>query len=169
MPEVAILTRVTDGRESDLRGFLRELGKRCPFAGLNTHFARLVVIDLGGQHFRSPQLLFSSRFDGEEEDYFAALADIREAREVWGHCEKPKRKPVTAEALCEHLLDARDRVPPSYVVSALAPSTTVAQINAALELRAELSRFAVSAQDLDPVALSHAFRQLRVVRRLART
>jgi hypothetical protein len=180
MPELATLTRVKDGEEGNLRNYLRELSSPAPrpaapaagldadgsspFAGVlaaGTHFARFVVIDIP-----APHLLFSTRFDGEESEYLAALAGVEQARRIWERCRKPS--PVNRETLHDYLLnDKHDRVQASYVVRAFDQKATVGQINHALELRALIARFAAGSQDLDAVALAHTFRGLEPVRRLA--
>jgi hypothetical protein len=179
MPEIAILTCVTDRNEDALRKFLRTMStsgspkqpahvpgtptaEESPFAGLRgrTHFARLVVIDMP-----KPHLFFSSRFDGDEKEYLAALAKAPNAWEIWKHCKQPT--PVNEQTLRTYLLDGRNRVEASYVLSLFNPEVTVAQINRALELREAMARFAARSHQLDALALSHAFRQLDPVGRLA--
>jgi len=180
MPELATLTRVKEGEGGHLRTYLRGLSSPAlrpaapaggldadassPFAGLlpdGTHFARFVVVDIP-----APHLLFSTRFDGDEDEYLAALADTEAARRIWERCREPS--PVNRETLHRYLLCDEDaRVQASYVVSAFDPQATVAQINHALELRAVISRFAAGSSELDAVALAHTFRGLELVRRLA--
>lgn len=184
MPEVAVFTPVRGEREQALRETLRRLylaaqgpqraspgapltTRESPFTQLagGTHFARLVVIDTGGRWCRSPHLLFTSRFDGDRSDYFAAFAATREALEIWRHCERPT--PLTARTLSDYLLNrGEDHVPASYVVSAFPASATVAHINAALELRAQLACFATEAKRMDAVTLTQAFRECDAIQRL---
>lgn len=181
MPELATLTRVKEGEEDHLRGYLRGLSSpspppaapaggpsaeaSSPFAGRlpdGTHFARFVVIDIP-----TPHLLFSTRFDGDEDTYLAALAGVEAARKIWERCREPS--PVNPDTLRRYLLCDKDaRVEASYVVRAFDPEATVGQINHALELRALISQFAAGSQDLDAVALANGFRGLEPVRRLAR-
>jgi hypothetical protein len=179
MPELATLTRVKEGEEDHLRTYLRGLSSPAPrpgaaagpsaeasspFAGQlpdGTHFARFVVIDIP-----APHLLFSSRFDGDEDSYLGALAGVEAARRIWERCREPS--PVNRDTLHRYLLCDRDaRVEASYVVRAFDPEATVGQINHALELRALISRFAADSRDLDAVALANGFRGLEPVRRLA--
>lgn len=177
MADIAILTRVGSGRSGALRDHLRDLPRRgagepgagsataragqpSPFDGLGTHFARLVVIDIG-----QPHLLFTSRFDGDEGKYLTALAKVPQAVGIWSHCELPR--PVDASTLRHYFLSGQDRVPASYVIAVLDPASTVAQINRALKLRATISDFASSWQDADAVTLAHSFRQLEEIRELA--
>ncbi len=186
MTEFAVFTPVRSNREDSLRKLLRSLrvppptaqstpsgpavkAREGPFTSLagGTHFARFVVIETGGRWCRRPHLLFTSRFDGDVGVYLGALAARSEARAIWEHCKRPAERPLTAEALRHYLLHFRaDHAPPSYVVSACPPSATVAGINAALELRAELSRFATDAGQLDATALTHAFRELDAIRQI---
>ena len=151
MTLVAILTPIEPAEVNPLRAYLRKL--EAPFAGLHTHFARLVVLDAG-----APQLLFSAKFDCPAEDYLAALAQVDAAVEVWRHCARPD--PCTPETLAQYLLEGPDGVPADYVIDMFAPTVTVAGINAALRTRALVSAFAKRAQTLDAVALAHEFRQL---------
>jgi hypothetical protein len=179
MPELAVLTPVRNGEAGGLRKLLRGLpcgadGEdpsasvlRSPFEGLSvTHFARLVVIDTG-----SPQLLFTSRFDGEERAYLSKFAASVSAREIYKRCKRPQRPhrdQLDEQRLFDYLLNFReDRLQPSYVVSAFPADASVARINAALELRATLSSFAVRQQDSPAVVLAHRFRQERLIRELA--
>jgi hypothetical protein len=162
MTLVAILTPVKEGREQRLRDYLRGLDD--PFAGhgLATHFARFVVLDTG-----VPQLLFSSKFDGRADHYLRRLARFEEAITIWAHCERPHHS--GAEALARYLIGGHDRVEPSYVIDVVPASATVAGINEALRLRAELAALALRASGLDAIALAHEFRQLEAIRRLSRT
>jgi hypothetical protein len=179
MPEVGILTPVAAGRDKGLRNLLREISRSrapdaapaagepggrpaSPFAEMpqRTHFARLVVIDI-----RKPHLFFTSRFDGPETDYLAALAAAAKTASIWGHCTRPK--PVNAQTLSDYFLHGTDRVDASYVLSVWKPPVTVAQINRALALRAAIGGLAGRSGELDAAALSHAFRQLEPVAQLA--
>ncbi len=167
MPEVALLTPIAHGRAQALRACLRGLPtsprESSPFANLwlGTHFARFVVISVG-----EPQLLFTSRFDGDEREYLSRLAAREQAWKIWEHCVKPD--PVNEDSLRDYLLDdAAARVPESYVVCALQEQDTVARINAAMALQDELARFATRAQGLDAIDLAHAFRELTPVREIA--
>jgi hypothetical protein len=174
MPELGILTPVESRNEEPLRRLLRALSKSAtadaragagepsPFAQMpaRTHFARLVVIDIG-----APHLFFTSRFDGEEEAYLEALAAAPQASRIWGLCVRPSA--AGEKALRNYFLEGRDRVEASYVLSVVKPQVTVARINRALELRAAIGDLAARSHELDAAALSHAFRQLGPVARLA--
>src|SRR5207245_3867850 len=121
-----------------------------PFAEmpLRTHFARLVVIDI-----RQPHLFFTSRFDGAEQDYLAALAAVPKTAAIWEHCKRPA--PVDSRALTDYFLRGPDRVDASYVLSVWGPRVTVAQVNRALELRAAIAGLAARGGALDTAALRH--------------
>jgi len=167
MPEVAFLTKVRRGREEALRNHLRALqdgaGALPPFGELaaRTHFARFVVIASG-----EPHLLFTSRFDGSERAYLSDLAATDEAIEIWEYCAQPR--PLDNQSLRAYLLrDRSARIPPSYVVCVLKDTDTVKRINGAMSLQRKLSDFALEAQDMNPIDLAHAFRQLRAVREIA--
>jgi hypothetical protein len=174
MPELGILTPVQSRNEEPLRRLLRALSKSAstdppagagepsPFAQMpaRTHFARLVVIDIG-----APHLFFTSRFDGEEEAYLEALAAAPQTSRIWGLCERPV--PAEEKTLRNYFLKGTDRVEASYALSVVKPEVTVAQINRALELRAAIGDLAARSGELDAAALSHAFRQVEPVARLA--
>jgi hypothetical protein len=149
--DLAVIAPVLATRESALREHLRGLGES-PLARLplDTHFARWVVVPLDG-----PRLFFSSRFDGSEERYLDALAELEEAATIWSHCETEDdlHDPATLRG---YLADHTVKSP--YILAAW-PKATVAEVNAALERRAALSRFAQESEGLDPVGLAHAFRE----------
>jgi hypothetical protein len=177
--QVAIITAVAAGRAGELREYLSTQLPRdppptragpgepavSPFTGVlpPTHFARFVVIEMHDE----PYLFFSSRFDGPTGDYLRALAHTDEALTIWSHCQIPRAgAALTIAELEAHLCDRRHWSPTPYVVSAIPPAVTVARINRALSLRAELARFVSRAPRLDPAALAHEFRQLPAIRAL---
>ena len=181
MGEVAIITPVVAARADELTMYLvtqlprdeppTEDGvtatRTSPFTGVlpPTHFARLVVIELD-EH---PYLLFSSRFDGDVSEYLRALARTPQALTIFSHCHIPAADgALTAAELERHLCDPGNWSLAPYVVSAIPEGVSVAEVNRALSLRAELGRFATYAQRLDPAALAHAFRQLPAIRALLR-
>jgi hypothetical protein len=182
MNHVGIITPVAAGRAAQLAAFLSALPRDrppardgplatepSPFSGAlpPTHFARLVVIELDGR----PHLLFTGCFDGSTRDYLRALAATPTAQTIWSHCQlttagaTPTPTPDAAE-LERYLCDERHWRPAQYVVSAIPPGVTVGQINRALSLRAQLSGLMTRAGSLDPVALSHDFRQLPAIQAL---
>ena len=177
--QVLIITPVKDGEADILNRHLAQLPRDAaptgpgappappasPFTGAlpPTHFARFVVISLEDR----PHLLFSSRFDGEVSDYLRALAGTDEAVEIWRHCQVGGDGDTLDHASLEgYLRDCSHQLPSQYVVSAIPPQVTVGQVNAALALRAQVSRFVARAGGLDPGALAHEFRQLPAIRRL---
>ncbi|HEX4008756.1 MAG TPA: hypothetical protein VHX62_02035 [Solirubrobacteraceae bacterium] len=179
MGQALIITPVRPGQAGALNRYLAELPRDVapagpddrpavpisPFTGVlpPTHFARFVVIALHDE----PHLLFSSRFDGAVSDYLQALAATPEAVRIWSHCQIGGRDDtVDHPSLDRYLCDPRHQLPSQYVVSAIPVKLTVGQINAAVALREQVSRFAVRAGDLDPWALAHDFRQLPAIRRL---
>lgn len=182
MGQVGIITPVADGHADALNRYLStelprdrpptEKGptdtQTSPFTGVlpPTHFARFVVIEVE-QH---PHLFFSSRFDGPAGEYLRALARTPQALTIWSHCHIAVREEtLTAAELDRYLCDERNWSPAQYVVSALPPEVTVAEINRALSLRGELARFVMHAPRLEPAALAHAFRQLPAIRGLLRS
>jgi hypothetical protein len=165
MGEVVLMTPVDPSRRDELQEYLRGLrtfpGERSPFTmePCRTHFARFVVLDIDG-----PQLIFTSRFDGEERTYLQAIAEVPQALEIFERCTRPS--PLTPQTLREYLLDDKDaRVAVSYVLPWQEPDT-VANINRAIALRAELAQLAVKAETLDAVDFAHELRQLPAARRL---
>jgi hypothetical protein len=181
MSETLILTAVKPDQVKGLRRYLNELPRdaepadpdqprqapRSPFSGAvpPTHFARLVVIELEDRH----HLLFSGRFDGPVAEYLRALAATETALAIWGHCDLSTaldHRALDPDVLAEYLCDPRHRLPAQYVVSAFPAEVTVAEINAALALRTQVSGFAARAPVLDQSALAHEFRQLPAIRRL---
>jgi hypothetical protein len=180
--EVLILTPVAPGQVESLRRYLDALPRdadptaaaaprpvpRSPFSGVlaPTHFARLVVVELEHRHHH---LLFSSRFDGPVPDYLRALAATDTAVAIWSHCHlgvAGDDGPPDADALSDYLCDSSHQLPAQYVVSAFPAGVTVAEINAALSLRSQVSALAVRAARLDQWALTHEFRQLPAIRSL---
>ena len=178
MNQVGIITPVAAGRAADLEACLSSLPRDLPptqdgpvatepspFTGAlpPTHFARFVVIDL---HDRR-HLFFTSCFDGGTGEYLRALAATPTAQRIWSHCQLTiaDEAPSVAE-LERYLCDQRNWRPTQYVVTAIPRGVTVAQINRALSLRAQLSGLMMRAGPLDPAALAHDFRQLPAVQAL---
>jgi hypothetical protein len=177
--QVAIITRVADGREADLERFLAGLPRDAPptaaghpttppspFNGVlpPTHFARFVVIKLDRDQ---PYLFFSSAFDGDTIEYLRALAATPQALDIWSHCHvSVGDETLTSAALERYLCDSGNWRPAQYVVSAISDDVSVAQINRALSLRAQLGALMARAGALDPIALAHDFRQLPAVHAL---
>jgi hypothetical protein len=179
MGQVGIITPVTEGRADDLTSVLSALPQDkpptaegpvttppSPFSGVlpPTHFARLVVIELDDDR---PYLFFTSVFDGGAHDYLRALAATPTAQEIWSYCQiTDAGHPLTGPVLERYLCDEGHWRPTQYVVSAVGDDVTVAQINRALSLRAQLAGLMTRAAALDPTALAHDFRQLPAVQAL---
>jgi hypothetical protein len=161
--EIAVLTRVQDGRGEALRAYIRGLESDVfTNACQGTHMARLVTIELDGK----PHLLFTSRFDGVARDYLGAFVKDPHAVEIWKYCTRPRE--VNDATLLAHLLGAHAEVPASYVV-ALAKTASVARINTALDLQARLVRFAREAEGLNAAQLAQEFWELEPVREVLET
>lgn len=168
MPEVMIITAVPADRAVELRAHLRNLDKETfshQRALPPTHFGRFVVIELGSDS----HLLFSSRFDGRADEYLSALARFAPAQTIWDFCgvlDDPAVPGTTPqEKLDGYLADRSHHLTAQYVIRAFPRRATVAQINAALRVRSELSRFATQTS-FDQIALAHNFRQLPGIRQL---
>ena len=151
MDDLVVFAPVVPTRETGLRSYLANL-EESPLARLplTTHFARWVILPLDG-----PRLLFTSRFDGDADRYLDALARLDEAAAIWSHCESEDdlREPAKLRAfLVDHKLES------PYILH-VSGNATVEEINQALDRRADLSKFALEAQALDPVGLAHAFRE----------
>ncbi len=181
MGQVAIITPVADGRAEQLTASLDALPRDTPatangavttppspFTGAlpPTHFARFVVIKLDPH---GPHLMFTSAFDGGTGDYLRALAATPTAREIFSHCQiAGSGNPLTTDALTRYLCDERHWLPAQYVVSALPDGVTVAQVNRALSLRAQLAGLLSRAAGLEATGLAHDFRQLPAIQALLR-
>jgi len=177
--QVAIITRVADGRETDLERLLAGLPRDAaptaagqattppsPFSGAlpPTHFARFVVIRLERDR---PYLFFSSAFDGDTVAYLRALAATPQAVAIWSHCHlSDTGEALSCGALEQYLCDSANWRPTQYMVSAVTDGVTVAQVNQALSLRAQLGALMARAGALDPTGLAHDFRQLPAVQAL---
>ena len=179
MGQVCVITPVIDGRVEELTGLLDALPRDkpptatgpvttppSPFSGVlpPTHFARFVVIKLDRDR---PYLLFTSVFDGGTHDYVRALAATPTAQQIWSYCQTADAgHPLTGEALERYLCDERNWRPAQYVVDALSGGPTVAEVNRALSVRAQLSGLMTRAASLDPTVLAHDFRQLPAIQAL---
>jgi len=167
MNHLATFTRVVDGRETQLRAALRELGTGpdSPLARMGTvHFGRWVVISRmpgAGRGFRRPappgaSLLFSVSFDGDRDAFLADLCARlpREADRIWSHCVGYPGGSDPASFRAWLLAGA---VEASYVIAAY-PQATVDQVRDALALRDRVVGFATRAQRMDAAQAAAAFR-----------
>jgi hypothetical protein len=104
---------------------------------------------------RTPQLVFTSTFDGPLDAFLDALAErVPEADGWWGACAGyPGREDRAAFRAFVNAHSVRT----SLFASAL-PDATVAEVREALELRERLVAFAVEAQGLDAAARYERFR-----------
>jgi hypothetical protein len=169
MTDVTIFSRVADGQERSLRALIRRQDRNA-FAGLGTHFARLVVLDPAPPRMDEVLLLFTSRFDGDLDDYLARFARKPAAVTIWSHCvlDGEAKTRLDAASLTSYLRDPSHQVRNLYPVSAFPAGITVDEINEALELREEFAAFVRRAQSerRDAVWLAHAFRQLPKIREM---
>lgn len=166
---LSILSPIADGRAPALRGALEGLGQggASPLARLpGTHLARWVLIpeldfeDFApeGEEHRPPvYLLFTSTFDGADDEHLAAICAKlpQEADAVWSHC---RGYPGTEDPARFADYMRRHRIRTNLFASAYADAD-LAEILEALRLRRRLIRFAVSVEGLDPEALRSAFRR----------
>jgi hypothetical protein len=166
---LSVLTPIRDERAPALRVVLEGLGQGgpSPLARLpGTHLARWVLIPEldfeefapGGEQHRTPvYLLFTSTFDGADDDYLAAIcAEIpEEADAVWSNCEGYAGTKDPAR-FADYI--RRHRIWTNLFASAY-PDADLAEILEALRRREHLIRFAIGAKGLDPEALRSAFRQ----------
>jgi hypothetical protein len=177
--QVGITTLVRDGRADELTTYLSGLPRDLPptaagpvvappspFTGVlpPTHFARFVVVEL---ERHTPYLFFTSAFDGDTGVYLRALAETETARQIWSHCHiEHSGDSLTAADLERYLCDEGNWRPAQYVVDALPDGVSVADVNRALSLRAQLGSLMTRAASLDPTALAHDFRQLPAIQAL---
>ena len=172
------LTPIHPGREIALMEHINAFPtrERSPFHRVaHTHFARLVVIcDLiyegppqQREHLSCPYLLFTSTFDSRpfgSPSYDAGLRDYLEvlrtglgpeADGIWGDC---VGYPGSADAAAFARYIAHNRLPSTFFVS-FYPDATVEDVRSSMTLRAEITRFAIEAQDLSPAQKLATFRK----------
>jgi hypothetical protein len=167
MNHLATLSRITDGREAELRARLEQLsvGSESPFTRIPTvHFARWVVIGRmpgAGRGFRKPAppgafLYFSASFDGAVGSFVEQLRSRagEAADAVWRHC---TGYPGSADAEAFRCWLLENEVNARYVVEAY-PQATVLDIQHALTLRDQVVDFAAAAQELTPSEAAARFR-----------
>ena len=163
---ITAFTPIVPGRTEALQAYLRALphGAESPLARLErTHLARWVIIDRLPADSPQPdrldrdRLLFTCCVDGDPATYATEIAERipQEAEAIWSHCDGfPGASDPAAFGrwLLEH------HVPTSFFVAGY-PDATVADIRAALAAHADLVRFAIGAQDLDPAARHARFKE----------
>ena len=163
------LTAIAPGRSAALRAYLEAMpvGPDSPVARLEqTHFARFIVIpqliDLGPppatrDRLKNEYLLFSTDFDGSLQDFLQALCGAMpvEADAIWGHC---VGYPGADDQAAFERYMRHNQIDTTFPFSAY-PDATVADVRAALALRARLIDFAIRAQAMDPATLESAYRR----------
>lgn len=165
---LTVLTPIRPGREAELRSYLDGLptGADSPLAKVtSTHVARWVIFPQlvyqgrpqKPDALKSQYLLFSSSFDGDLDPYLDLLC-ARMAPEVdaiWGCC-------VGYPGLADRGLFKRyirhNQIDSAFFVAAY-PTTTVAQVRAALALKERILAFALEAQGMDDQRLHQTFRE----------
>jgi hypothetical protein len=139
------------------------LGEQSPLARLGQlHLSRIQIfrelVDQGGGHvvdkLDAPQLVFTSAFDGELDDYLNDMAEkVPEADNWWGHCVGyPGRsdKAVFRKWVRDHQIHTQ-------LFANAYHGETVPDVRAALDLREQIVEFAADAQGLDAAALQERF------------
>ncbi|MEU5398121.1 hypothetical protein ABZ348_02300 [Streptomyces sp. NPDC005963] len=159
-------TPILPGRRAALQDYLDGLprGEDSPLARLGTiHFARwLVLRDLVHQGpsqrrdtLQSSYLVFVSNFDGPLDRFLADLLTRMgpEVDTIWRNC---VGYPGTehADAFVAYL--KHNQIETTAFLSAY-PEATVADVREALDLRRQVTDFAISVQGADPAALRRAF------------
>lgn len=162
---LTVLTPVLREQEPGLRetlaGLPRDLFTRVP----STHFARFVIIDAlpsaqpppDPDRLQSPQLLFSSTFDGELAAYVdqlcAALA--AEAESIWGRCAGFEPGTGRDPRRLERFL-RRHQLRTGLFFSAY-PGADVQRVRQSLKRRGALKAFLMKAEGLAPEQLQAEF------------
>lgn len=163
-----VFTPVLAGREEEARTAIESLplGPESPFARLDQlHFSRLQIFDdllyQGGKQKRdqlkSKYVVFTANFDGELDPFLDALAERMpaEADSWWGHC---VGYPGASDRAGFKRYMRHNQIRTDLFAAAY-PTTTVAEVRAALALRELILDFAIGAQGIDAVELQHRFRQ----------
>jgi hypothetical protein len=161
---LTVIAPVAPGREDEARAAIDALpvGPASPLAELpGLHFSRIHVVDdlvfQGPQqrrreHLRSPQLVFTSTFDGAPERYLDALRAIADT--WWQFCAGyPGSDDAAAfrEWVRGHQID-------SSLFASAHPEATVAGVLESLALREQVIDFAIAARGLPPAELQRRFR-----------
>lgn len=132
---LVLLAALRDGEDSAARAALRALGE--PFAGVpGTHLARVQVLQPPARRWRGrprPYLLLAAEHDGAPEPWLVAAG--RELEAVLAHCAFWPGAGDPAELLRW----ARERLV-AVGFSVVATDATVAEVGAALERQAGLTR-----------------------------
>ena len=175
---LTVLTPIHPGREIALMEHLNAFPtrERSPFHRVaHTHFARLLVIaDLiyegppqQREHLSCPYLLFTSTFDGRPfgslsyDDTLPLYLEVLrsglgpDADGIWGDC---VGYPGSTEPEAFATYIAHNRLPSTFFVS-FYPDATVEDVRSSMALRAEITQFAIEAQDLSPAQKLATFRK----------
>jgi hypothetical protein len=159
-----VIAPLTEGREEEARAAIEALpvGPASPLAALEgLHFSRLhIVRDLVFQgpqqrrhdHLRSPQLVFTSTFDGAPDPYLDALRPIADT--WWQFCvgyPGGADRDAFAAWVRAHQID-------SSLFASAHPEATVAGVVESLALRERIIDFAIAARGLPPAELQRRFR-----------
>ena len=161
---LTVIAPIVAGREHEARDALEALD--APLARLeNLHFSRIHVVgDLVYQgpaqrhrdHLRSPQLIFTSTFDGRSlEPYLEALRTRAEPDTWWRFC---AGYPGSGDGAAFARWVRGHQVDSSLFASAH-PRALVPHVLGSLALRERIIDFAVEARGLDPAALQRRFRE----------
>ena len=155
---LTVMTPIEGAREAELRAYLesfRDEGRPSPFSKLpRTHFARFVIVhdyysepeQQHQDHLATPQLVFTSNFDGDRDSYLDEFCALPEAREIWGR---------SGVELKRYLLE--NQIDTGFFVAAYGKHT-VPEVKAALAQREQLTQFAVASQGQPPDDLQAAFK-----------
>jgi hypothetical protein len=156
---------ILPGHVDEVRAYIDNLplGEESPLARLEQlHVSRIQIfrelVDQGGGHkvdkLEAPQLVFTSSFDGELDDYLDAIAErVPEADNWWGHCVGyPGRSDKAAfrKWVSDHKVNTQ-------LFANAYHGATVQDVKRALRLREELVEFASESHGLDAAALQERF------------
>jgi hypothetical protein len=163
MHTLTVFTPIVAERLSRLEATLANLPRPSPVARIGaTHFARFVVVpdvsqdsQPGTESLPTPYLLFSATFDGMPEGYLNDLCHelAAEGQEIWGCCVGAP-EPARGTALKAYLL--HNQIQTGLFFSAY-PDANVAQVTAALSVRAQTIALAIRSQGMSPDELRRAF------------
>jgi hypothetical protein len=164
-----VFARVRAGEADAARAAIKTEWKeaqRSPFADVpGTHLARLQVLKppvRRGRRGARECVLLSADVDAPLGPWLERLrlAAAAPLDAVLGHC---AFYPGAAESAAFARWVAANRVPVGFSVIG-SPGATLAEVGAALDLRARLGRFAEDTQRMDPTALHAAWREWRGLR-----
>ena len=161
---LTVIAPIVAGRETEARTAIAALpvGPESPLAELGgLHFSRIHIVDdlvfQGPQqrrrdHLRSPQLVFTSTFDGALDPYLDALRAIADT--WWRFC---AGYPGSGDAAAFTQWVRSHQIDSSLFASAH-PEATVVSVQESLALREQIIDFAIAARGLPPAELQRRFR-----------